>query len=176
KAYLSSCLGVPTWPEWMYVDTTVSDPPAGSSRSASTQRPELVGSPAPSPMRIALICHRDAIATPARPLNNLARRASSHCAASKKSAIISSGARTSCRSTTSGSRSASHSGMPLRHAARIPLTLMVAIFSTALSNHLVPTPQVADGASQRLAPRDRHFKPPSLPQSIGFGGGAGAGG
>src|SRR5690606_12391911 len=57
-----------------------------------------------------------------------------------------SGARTSWSSTTSGSRSASQAGMPLRHAARIPLTLTVAMVST---RPIQPSPADAPGLPMR---------------------------
>ena len=76
---------------------------------------------------------RDSTATPALPLAD-----ASSCTPCQLSPTIprntSSGARTSCRQSTSGARSASHFSTPRRCAARIPLTFAVAILSTPPSS------------------------------------------
>ena len=85
---------------------------AGSARSASTQRPESPVTPVFSPIRTAVIGSRDAIATPARPAVSLASCARCHSPGGRWSARISSVARTSCSSSTSGLRASSQAPIP----------------------------------------------------------------
>ena len=85
---------------------------AGSSRSASTQRPESPVTPVFRPIRTAVIGSLLAIATPARPLVSLASCARCHSPAGRWSARISSDARTSCSRITSGFRASSQVPIP----------------------------------------------------------------
>lgn len=138
---MSTCLGVSASPECTYAETTVSAEPSGRRRSASIQRPasSKYASASAMPVRTASMGNREAMATPARPL--AAASASARCTSSQSSpttsrtsfAVMSAGARTSWRVSTSTPRPANHSRMPLRCEARMPLTFTVATRSAPSS-------------------------------------------
>ena len=96
------------------------------SKSASIHRPALSSPPCAEHAPHVGRCVRLAIATPARPFAS----ASSLTSSQPGSATVEARprvARTSCSAMMSTSAASSHSSMPLRVAARIPLTLMEAM-------------------------------------------------